>query len=199
MPRIIPCRRRSNGVAASSTRSSVAAAPEARNPDPSHGSSASEVASSAETTTTRRQRPARIQSSATAIACVVLAHAALTCVFGPRAPMISANCECPIDRHRNRKRRSNTNGSVSRMWRSSGMRRSTSAAAGSSSLIRDAHRLQGAQLFAVGRGRCSSARGHRRRCRSPGKAEAKMTPVSSRIDSGSPHRSGSLVPSVVVL
>ena len=28
-------------------------------------------------------------------ACVVLAQAALTCVFGPRAPMISANCECP--------------------------------------------------------------------------------------------------------
>ena len=136
IPRIIPCRRWSNGMAASSTTSSVAAAPEARNPDPSHGSSASEVASSADTTTTRRQRPARIQSSASATACVVLAHAALTCVFGPRAPMISANCECPIDRHRNRKRRSNAYGSVSRVWRSSWMRRSTSAAAGSSSLIR---------------------------------------------------------------
>ena len=93
MPRIIPCRRWSNGVAASSTTSSVAAAPEARNPDASHGSRASELASSADTTITRRQRPARIQSSASAVAWVVLAQAALTCVFGPRAPMISANCE----------------------------------------------------------------------------------------------------------
>ncbi len=111
IPTIMPWRRRSNGVAASSTTSSVAAAPEARNPEASQGSSASEVASSAETTTTRRQRPARIQSSASAIAWVVLAQAALTCVFGPRAPMISANWEWPIDRQRNRNRRSNRYGS----------------------------------------------------------------------------------------
>ena len=42
-----------------------------------------------------------------------LAQAALTCVFGPRAPMISANCEWPIARTRNRNRRSNSNGSRS--------------------------------------------------------------------------------------
>ena len=62
---------------------------------------------------TRRQRPARIQSSASATACVVLAHAALTCVFGPRAPMSSANWEWPIESTRNRKRRSNSYGSRS--------------------------------------------------------------------------------------
>ena len=65
------------------------------------------MTSSAATTTTRWQRPARIQSSAMATAWVVLAHAALTWVFGPRAPISSANWECPIDRTRNRKRRSN--------------------------------------------------------------------------------------------
>ena len=106
MPSSIPWRRRSNGSAASSTTSSVAAAPEARKPAPSHPSMVSEVASSAATTTTRRQRPARIQSSASETACVVLAQAEFTCVLGPRAPISSANWECPIDRTRNRKRRS---------------------------------------------------------------------------------------------
>ncbi len=66
------------------------------------------MTSSPATMTTRRQRPARIQSSARAMACVVLAQAEFTWVFGPRAPMISANCECPIDKTRNRKRRSNS-------------------------------------------------------------------------------------------
>ena len=112
IPTIMPCRRRSNGVAASSTESSVAAAPEARKPEVTHGSRLSLVTSSAATTTTRRQRPARIQSSASDSAWVVLAQAALICVLGPRAPMISANCECPMDRHRNRNRRSKVNGSV---------------------------------------------------------------------------------------
>ena len=56
------------------------------------------MTSSAAMTRTRSQRPARIQSSAMATAWVVLAHAALICVFGPRAPMSSANWECPIDR-----------------------------------------------------------------------------------------------------
>ena len=59
------------------------------------------------TMTTRRQRPAWIQSSASATACVVLAHAEFTCVFGPRAPISSANCEWPMASTRNRKRRSN--------------------------------------------------------------------------------------------
>ena len=107
MPRIIPWRRRSNGTAASSTSASVAAAPDARKPEPIQPSSTSDVTSSAAMMTTRSHRPARIQSSASAMAWVVLAHAALTWVFGPRAPIISANCECPIDRTRNRKRRSN--------------------------------------------------------------------------------------------
>ena len=149
MPRIIPCRRWSNGVAASSTMSSVAAAPDARNPDPSQGSSASELASSADTTITRRQRPARIQSSASVVACVVLAHAALTCVLGPRAPMISANCEWPIARQRKMNRRSNTYGSDSQ-----GVTQLVDAPVG---LHRGgfvtahpgAHRFQGKQLLAV--------------------------------------------------
>ena len=64
------------------------------------------VTSSAPRTTTRRQRPARIQSSASAKACVVLAQAAFTWVFGPRAPTYSANWEWPMERMRNRKRRS---------------------------------------------------------------------------------------------
>ena len=48
----------------------------------------------------------RIQSSARATAWVVLAHAALTWVLGPRAPMYSANCECPIESTLKMKRRS---------------------------------------------------------------------------------------------
>ena len=96
MPTSIPCRRRSKGRAASSSTASVAAAPEARKPAPIHCMRRSELAASAETTITRRQRPARIQSSARPMAWVVLAQAALTCVFGPRAPMCSANCEWPI-------------------------------------------------------------------------------------------------------
>ena len=111
MPTIIPCRRRSNGVAASSTRSSVAAAPLARNPEPTQGRSVSEETSSADTMTTRRHRPAAIQSSARASAWVVLAQAALICVFGPRAPTSSANWEWPIDRARKMKRRSKVKGS----------------------------------------------------------------------------------------
>ena len=107
MPMIMPWRRSSNGSAASSTTSSVAAAPEARKPAPIQPISVSEVASSAATMITRRQRPARIQSSASATACVVLAQAELTWVLGPRAPISSANCEWPIDRTRKRKRRSN--------------------------------------------------------------------------------------------
>ena len=127
MPMIIPWRRRSNGSAASSTTSSVAAAPEARKPEPIQPIIVSEVASSAATITTRRQRPARIQSSASAMACVVLAQAELIWVFGPRAPISSANCEWPIDSTRNRKRRSNAYGSCSSWCRRSWMRRSTSA------------------------------------------------------------------------
>ena len=105
---IMPCRRRSKGMAASSTTSSVAAAPLARKPAPIHPIRLSVVMSSAEMTITRRHRPARIQSSASATAWVVLAQAELIAVFGPRAPMNSANCECPIDNTLNRKRRSKT-------------------------------------------------------------------------------------------
>ena len=106
MPMSIPWRRRSNGRAASSTFSSRAAAPEATKPAPIHSMRWSDVASSAPMTRTRRARPARIQSSAIEIACVVEEQAALTCVFGPRAPMSSANWEWPIERIWKRKRRS---------------------------------------------------------------------------------------------
>ena len=149
IPMIMPCRRRSNGVAASSTTSSVAAAPEARKPAATHGSRFSLVTSSAATTITRRHRPARIQSWANAIAWVVLAHAALICVFGPRAPMISANCECPMDRTRNRNRRSNANPSVSIRWRRSAILRSISSTAGSSPRIRDRTASRAMQLLAA--------------------------------------------------
>ena len=98
MPMIMPWRRRSNGRAASSTFLVVVAAPEARKPDPIHSIRLSEVASSAPKTITRLQRPNRIQSWASEMPCVVDAHAALTCVFGPLAPMNWANCECPIER-----------------------------------------------------------------------------------------------------
>ncbi len=106
MPTIMPWRRRSKGSAASSTTSSVAAAPVARKPVPIQGSIVSLVTSSAAMTMTRSQRPNRIQSSARATAWVVLAHAALTWVLGPRAPMYSANCECPIESTLKMKRRS---------------------------------------------------------------------------------------------
>ena len=111
MPRSVPCRRRSNGSAASLTLSSVAAAPVARKPAPTQPISFSLVTLSAPTTTTRRQRPLRIQSSAIEMPWAVLAHAALTWAFGPRAPMYSANWLCPIVSTRNRKRRSNWYGS----------------------------------------------------------------------------------------
>ena len=197
MPRIIPWRRRSNGSAASSTNSSVAAAPEARKPEPTHGSSVSEVTSSAATITTRRQRPARIQSSAIETACVVLAHAALICVFGPRAPISSASWECPIESTRNRKRRSKWYGCCSRSRSISAIRRSISSRAvpasvpartseSSSSRARFTRSVQNAFISAA-------------KSAEPGKADAKITPVSSCNASGSRHLSGSLVPRVVSL
>ena len=106
MPMSVPWRRRSNGSAASSTRSSVAPAPLAMKPAPIHSIRASLVTLSAATTTTRRQRPARIQSSARAMPDAVEAQATLTWVLGPRAPMYSANWLWPIVRMRSRKRRS---------------------------------------------------------------------------------------------
>ena len=83
MPSSVPWRRRSKGSAASSTLSSVAAAPVARKPAPIHSSSCSPVTLSAPITTTRRQRPERIQSSARLTAWAVLAQAALTRALGP--------------------------------------------------------------------------------------------------------------------
>ena len=124
IPSSVPWRRRSNGSAASLTLSSVAAAPVARKPAPIHPSSFSLVVLSAPTTTTRRHRPARIQSSASEMPWAVLAQAALTCAFGPRAPTYSANWLWPIVSTRKRNRRSNWYGSrairssrsVSRRW-----------------------------------------------------------------------------------
>ncbi len=108
MPMIVPWRRLSKGRAASATWSLVVAAPTDRKPAPTHSIRWSPVTSSPPTTTTRRQRPLRIQSSAMAMAWAVLAQAALTWVLGPRAPMYWANWLWPIDRMRNRKRRSKT-------------------------------------------------------------------------------------------
>ena len=111
MPTIIPCRRRSNGRRRVLDASSVAAAPLARN----HGRSRASASRSWRRRRTRRppvgsDRRGSSPRRAT-IAWVVQAQAALTWVFGPRAPMISANCEWPIDSTRKRNRRSNPNGS----------------------------------------------------------------------------------------
>ena len=193
MPMIMPWRRRSKGSAASSTTSSVAAAPVARKPAPIHSSRWSEVTSSAATTTTRRQRPARIQSSASATAWVVLAQAELICVFGPRAPMSSANCEWPIESTRNRKRRSNAYGSRSSSRCELGMRRSISARATLVAVTRERTRLAAPRVRCLrGRGRRSSGSSSSANASSPGKAEAKMTPVSSRSASGSTPAVGQL-------
>ncbi len=107
------------------------------------------MTSSAATITTRRQRPARIQSSATVTACVVAAQAALTCVFGPRAPMISANWEWPIASTRNKNLRSNSNGSRSSESRSS--RDPTVDVRGGGIVVahRGAHLGEGGELLAV--------------------------------------------------
>ena len=77
MPRTSPWRRRSKGRAASSARSSVAAAPLAKKPDPIHSIILSLVTSSAVTQMTRLQRPALIQSWARERAWVPEAQAAL--------------------------------------------------------------------------------------------------------------------------
>ena len=89
----------------------------------------SEVTSSAPTMTTRRQRPARIQSSARATACVVLAHAHVD--LGVRAPGADDLGELGVAHRqdRNRKRRSNSNGSASIAASISPIRRSISALA----------------------------------------------------------------------
>ena len=129
IPMMRPWRRRSKGRAASSTRASVAAAPEARKPDANHGNMWSVVMSSAVTTMTRRHLPAWIQSLASATACVPVEHAALVAVLGPRAPMYSANCEWPMDRTWKRKRRSKWYGWAPISDSSARMRASTSARA----------------------------------------------------------------------
>ncbi len=203
MPMIIPWRRWSNGSAASSTTSSVAAAPVARKPAPIQPIIVSEVASSAATITTRRQRPARIQSSASATAWVVLAQAQLICVFGPRAPISSANWEWPIESTRNRKRRSNAYGSCS-SWCcevvDAALHLGEYDRVGA--LVVEHPRPQRLErrhaLAAHAVGRCIATTSSVISSR-PGNAEAKMTPVSSRSSSGSDQRSGSCVPLVVVL
>ena len=197
IPRIIPWRRTSNGSAASSTTSSVAAAPDARKPEPTQGISVSEVTSSAATTSTRRQRPARIQSSASEIACVVLAHAELIWVFGPRAPISSAICECPIESTRKRKRRSKWYGCSSSTRSSSPIRRSTSSHATPAS-IRDRTSRSSASRSRLTRS-AQNASMSATKSPTPGNADAKITPVSSCSESASRQRSGSLVPRVVSL
>ena len=93
MPTIMPLRRRSKGRAALVTSASVVAAPEARKAVSIHSAMESLVMSSALITITRLARPRRIQSCATAIACAVLAHAALMEVAGPLARIHCAKCD----------------------------------------------------------------------------------------------------------
>ena len=107
MPMIMPWRRRSNGMAASSTTSSVAAAPLARKP----GAEPLDQMVGCDVVRRDHDHAAAPPGADPVLghgdACVVLAQAALICVLGPRAPMNSANCEWPMDKTRNRKRRSN--------------------------------------------------------------------------------------------
>ena len=171
-----------------------------RNPAPIHSSKLSLVTLSPATMITRLHRPAPIQSCASDTACVVLAQAEFSCVLGPRAPMCSANCECPIARMRNRNRLSKLKGSLasaaaspSRLYRSSA--RTPSGALGPS-------RSSIAVIIAIC-SRRATLRWYRvmspASASSPGNADANTIPVSSRIASGSPHRSGSFVPFDVVL
>ena len=93
IPTIIPLRRRSNGKAAFATSPCVVAAPEAKKAVKIHSLTLSFVMSSALITITRLQRPTRIQSCATEIACAVEAQAALIAVAGPRARIHWQKCE----------------------------------------------------------------------------------------------------------
>mmetsp|Transcript_22005 Transcript_22005/g.37757 ORF Transcript_22005/g.37757 Transcript_22005/m.37757 type:complete len:268 (+) Transcript_22005:1852-2655(+) len=109
-PKIIPDRRLSKGQEASSTASFVVAAPNARNPEPSHGRRVPPEPLSPATTTTLCARPEISISCAIPMAWVVPAHAAFVCVFGPRHPASCANCAFPRTSTRNRNLRSNSYG-----------------------------------------------------------------------------------------
>jgi hypothetical protein len=107
MPSNIPCRRRSNGSAARSTTSSVAAAPVRGSPRPStRAGVARDVVARDDHHTTAAARRGSSPRPATPPAWCSRTPSS-SCVLGPRAPIISANCECPMARMRNRKRRSN--------------------------------------------------------------------------------------------
>ena len=142
------------------------------------------MTSSAATTTTRRQRPARIQSSASATACVVLAHAALTCVFGPARPDQLGELGVPHRQHAEQE------AAVERVAGPARASRSQVVDAAVDLGQRDASVPVGSRTSARSASSAASCSRRMRRSRSastssaksssPGKAEAKITPVSSR-------------------
>ena len=91
IPSNIPFLRASKGRLTSSTVLPIAWAPAAAKPAPTQVINSSLVESSALTMMIRSQRPEFSQSSATAIAEGVDAHALLTDIFGPLAPIYCAN------------------------------------------------------------------------------------------------------------
>ena len=202
MPMIMPCRRRSKGMAASSTTSSVAAAPLARKPAPIHPIRWSEVTSSAEMMITRLHRPARIQSSRQR-------HR----LGGARASGVDLRVGTAGADEFGELRMSHRQDSGAG---SAGRRRRVLFDGGAQLVDVPVDLLrQGGMTIRPspperacspawpiargGRGPRNSAPSRRRRSRKPGKAEAKITPVSSRRASGKPQRSGNCVPLLVVL
>ncbi len=192
IPTIIPLRRRSNGKAALVTSASVVAAPEARNAVKIHSFTLSFVMSSALMTMTRLQRPIRIQSCATEMACAVEAQAALIAVAGPRARIHWQKCECAIIIVFKINSEVNACGSISLSLKFCWYQASISAFKAGSvicaiNLSQNARTSLAVLLF---------NRPSTRLVKSPimllatGNAEVKMTPVSSIISAGSPQRSG---------
>ena len=160
------------------------------------------MTSSAEMTITRRQRPARIQSSASATACVVLAQAELICVLGPRAPMNSANCECPIDKTRSRKRRSKDIrlflDGVPQLFQCAAQFPVRERNRHSTSLPAPAGSPAG-PIVRAGSDRCNSAPFHRRTSRSPGKRKRRSRRCRRAKRRAEPSDPAVACPCVVVL
>ena len=192
IPTIIPLRRRSKGKAAFVTSASVVAAPEAKNAVKIHSETLSFVMSSALITITRLQRPNLIQSLAIEIAWAVEAQAALMAVAGPRARIHWQKCEWAIMIVFKMNSEVNAAGSISLSLKVSLYHCSISAfKAGSAICMINLSQNARTSLAVLLLSNPST-----RFVKSPimllatGKAEVKITPVSSIISAGNPQRSG---------
>ena len=192
IPTIIPLRRRSNGKAAFVTSASVVAAPEAKKAVKIHSDTLSLVISSALMTITLLARPNLIQSCATAIACAVEAQAALMEVAGPRARIHWQKWEWAIIMVFKINSDVKAMGSTSLSLKFSLYQASISALR-AGSVIWAINLSQNARTSLAVLLLSSPAT---RLDKSPimllatGKAEVKITPVSSIISAGRPQRSG---------